>query len=701
MNRFIQPIYPKEVKSTLDRKRLNLIILFCFGMVAVMILSAIVTAITEPTFEIYTVLVVAIVFFSSPLLVLKLSSDVRKTSIYFVLLLFGNNVAFNLIGGGFDYRVIIWILLYTHLTFFLIGRVGGSVAAVSSMIFAIVIWLLKKNGVELADYINLPAQKSMDDGFISFVLMMGLSFILSYHFEKSQTSLSRKLKRESDRLENILTKIKVGSWDYNFQTQSGSWTDELYEIFDIKRDEMPPIEEGLKMYREEFRTLIAQSFDDLAQKGKPYDISVIALTSKGQEKWVRLIGLERVEVNGELIKVSGVIQDIDHLKKAEEAIKANELAQKSLEFKNEFLAKMSHEIRTPLNGIIGLFDLIQEDNLTKDQKDYLGIMKSSGDDLIQIVNDVLDITKLEAGKLELRSEPFDLSNLAKKSALLFASKSKEKGIVLKTEISPFATKFIGDSARITQIMNNLLSNAIKFTSEGEVGFVVTHKNGRIYFEVRDSGMGIPEDKMGSLFEKFEQIESNTIKRKDGTQSGTGLGLPICKELIELMGGELEVESVLGEGSTFKFTLDLSIGEKIEPIEVKDASKEEKTYDLEVLLVDDKLVNLTVGKLLLEKIGCTVELARDGKDASDMAIEGQYDLILMDIQMPVMDGVASTNAIKSKMDNPPLIVGLSANNMEGDKEKYLSQGLDDYLAKPIKKEKLEALFNQYFPGRGRS
>lgn len=833
MNRLHQLIYPKGFNNPLEKRRVNLIMVFSLGMVGMMILATLITLIQNPNWPTILIILSVVVFFISPLFVLRVSKDIRKTSNYFIIFLFGNNLLFLIFGGGLNFQVTIWLLVYSQITFFLLGRKLGTIASIYSLSVGAIFYILYVNDVEIPSYIPIENTNLVNDSFLSYTFMMAISSIITFHFEKSQINITQHYIEEREKLKEITKALQAGSWDFNFETQRGSWSDDIYDIFELNKHEHPSLQEGLKMYHPYDVPVVQKAFVGLTENGTPYDIEVRAITKSNVEKWIRIVGLGCVKQNGKPIKVYGIMQDInkqkledfkkheqltqehlafktmfdnapvpmgvyiigkglidcnqeainlfsakskadllgitpsslspeiqhngriskeyadekakeyiknkyarfdwtftkfngeeflaDHIlseilhpegeailttwhdlterRKAEEAIKSSELAIKSLEFKDEFLAKMSHEIRTPLNGIIGLFDLLEGDNLNKEQKDYIKIMKSSGDDLIEIVNDVLDIAKLEAGKLHLNETENDLNTLVQKSSILYSSRAKEKGLALNISIDELDSNYIFDSSRLTQILNNLISNAIKFTQKGSIDIIIKKKsysdNSSIYFEVKDTGSGIPITKMKSLFEKFEQLDTNVNKRKDGTLSGTGLGLPICKELVELMGGSLEVKSEENVGSSFYFEIPIKKGALInKDLSATPSVQIQKTYNYKVLLVDDKLVNLTVGKLILEKTGCIVELAGDGKEAYDKAINGNYDFILMDIQMPIMDGVESTQAIKKEMKNPPIIIGLSANNMQGDKEKYLAQGLDEYIAKPIKKEKIASILDSF-------
>ncbi|MBL4887044.1 MAG: response regulator [Flavobacteriaceae bacterium] len=377
--------------------------------------------------------------------------------------------------------------------------------------------------------------------------------------------------------------------------------------------------------------------------------------------------------------------------------KEKEIAERSTEFKSQFLANMSHEIRTPMNGIIGMINiLIEHTTLDSIQKEYVDIIHRSSQDLLAILNDILDLSKLESGKMELSKKEVDMHNIVQKVKQLFEAKAKQKGITIRVlHANDLPLSFNTDETRLTQIISNLVGNAVKFTNEGEIIIktsLLEQSSQKLKFkiEVIDTGTGISKENQAKLFIQFQQLNQNIITGA----KGTGLGLSISKKLVTLMGGEIGVESQIGIGSNFWFTFEAF------PVVQKEIKKETQInfnqYNLNILLVDDSDVNLTVLKLMLAKLGCTVEMAINGKKAVDMFKEGKYHLIFMDIQMPVMDGVTATKTIKSMYKNVPPIIGLSANAMEGDAEKYMAEGLDDYLYKPITTDILNQKLAKWFP-----
>lgn len=372
-----------------------------------------------------------------------------------------------------------------------------------------------------------------------------------------------------------------------------------------------------------------------------------------------------------------------------------ERAEDSAKFKSAFLAQMSHEIRTPLNGIIGMVDLLSlESELSIKHVNMVKTVKDSSTNLLTIVNDILDLSKIEAGKMSLLPTNFELKNVLNKTIDLFKEKADEGGNNIVLDLAENCPEFIkADEPRITQILSNLVSNAVKFTQNGEIRISCskTHEfpdgDVELRFHIKDSGVGMKEDDLKYLFSKYFQGNN----QDKALLKGTGLGLTICRNLVELMDGEIGAESIWGAGSTFWFTIKIPKGEKIRSAKIAKSTLTQ--FDASILLVDDKKVNLTVASLMLKKLGIRVDKAVNGKEAVEKNQAGNYDLILMDIQMPVMNGVEATKKIKSS-ESPPIIIGLSANNLEGDKEKYMSLGFDDYIPKPITVDSLTAALGKW-------
>lgn len=375
---------------------------------------------------------------------------------------------------------------------------------------------------------------------------------------------------------------------------------------------------------------------------------------------------------------------------------AKKKAEETAKVKHEFLANMSHEIRTPMNGVVGMIEmLIENTSLSKEQQEYVDIIQRSSMDLLDILNDILDLTKLEAGKIEVIPSPSSIRQTVEKVEGLFKAIAAKKNIKISHDIPENIPKVLEfDNKKVTQILSNLVGNAIKFTESGTIQVTVKQiENSQLKIEVIDSGIGISDDDINKLFRQFSQLENTNIK----TVKGTGLGLALCKQLSELLNGNIGVESTIGKGSKFWFTFNTQITDQKNKHDFNEHHHNLNTskFNKHILLVDDKDVNIMVAQLMLKKLGCSFEIARNGLEAVETYKKGTFDAILMDIQMPVMDGIEASKEIKKLAKNTPPIIGLSANVMESDKERYLNNGLDDYISKPATLEAFQKSFVKWF------
>ncbi|RTQ46801.1 PAS domain S-box protein [Hymenobacter gummosus] len=405
----------------------------------------------------------------------------------------------------------------------------------------------------------------------------------------------------------------------------------------------------------------------------------------------------------------GIGRDITGLKQMQDDLRrAKDEAETALHAKTQFLANMSHELRTPMNGIIGMIDLLHQTVASEEQEEYIDTLRKSSDALLAILNDILDLSKIQAGKMELNEEGMDLHYTLEKIHSLFANRAQQKHLDFTYEITPHTPRFIiTDETRLLQVLSNLTSNAIKFTQQGAVTVRATSVftdgiEHTLRFEVKDSGIGISAENAKLLFTNFTQLDTTPTK----SFGGTGLGLAISKQLTELMGGQIGVDSTVGEGATFWFTIRCRVAENEEAIlQERQAARDRSAVGVlrfeqapRVLLVDDNPINQKVAVRLLDKLGCRTDVAGDGFEAIGLATSGiRYDVIFMDIQMPEMDGVTAMREIRRRLGpSCPPVVAMTAYSMKEDAERFVQEGMDDYVPKPVKSQDLYEVLGRWRP-----
>lgn len=445
------------------------------------------------------------------------------------------------------------------------------------------------------------------------------------------------------------------------------------------------------------------------ETGENFKGELVNYDKHGNEYWLDISIVPIKDIKGRITHFAAIERDITDRKDFEQTLlEAKESAESNNRAKSEFLANMSHELRTPMNGIMGMCDLLLESPLDEEQKESASTIYSSSESLLELLNDILDISKVEAGDLELEHVPFDLPHAVNELIQLYTPIAEKKGLNVEYQLSSEVPKLVlGDPGRLQQILRNLFSNALKFTESGSITlsiFMDTQgERPELYFSVRDTGIGIPEDKVQGIFLKFTQADTS-VTRKYG---GTGLGLAITKELVIMMNGRLGVESTLGEGSIFYFAIpSLEAPEGAIPVNIttpRQSSRKPETapaIDPQILVADDHPVNVLFLRKLLTKMGFTsIGIANNGREALEAISEKSYDIVLMDCQMPELDGYEATRVIREmetqsdNSDHLP-IIAMTANAMVGDKEKCIAAGMDDYVSKPISPEKMRAVLQNW-------
>ncbi len=456
------------------------------------------------------------------------------------------------------------------------------------------------------------------------------------------------------------------------------------------------------------RKLLSAHLQSLTPDSPTGSVENQIYSGKGELRWHQWVNRALFDHNGRLIEFQGVGRDITEQKQVEESLRQAKLeAEAANRAKSDFLANMSHEIRTPMNGVLGMTELALMTCSEPRPREYLEMAKQSGKSLLFLINDVLDLSKIEAGKIELEERSFDLHE---ELACFFQSMDVPMGLknlYFIHEVHPGVPKrVIGDPGRLRQILVNLVGNAIKYTLSGAVSVFVgvagEEASGpglvRLRFRVVDTGIGIPRDKQESIFESFTQLRSSAHP----DFGGTGLGLTISRELVHMMGGEISVESEPNKGSTFSFTVELRLDCR-EALATKkvDLNVTGPTPRLKILLAEDNEINRIVAVALLESRGHTVKSVETGKEAMKALSEEAFDLVLMDVRMPEMDGIEATRRIRAGEagDSNVPIVALTAYALGGDHERLLAAGMDAYLAKPIDMEALDRALSDVISGKG--
>lgn len=500
-----------------------------------------------------------------------------------------------------------------------------------------------------------------------------------------------------DYVNNMLNQLPFSIWvvDKEFKWRYSNTVD--LGITGLLLQEMSPDERHSHIHPQDREDILKSIMQEVNER-KIIIKEFRYLRGDGAYRWAYIVGAPYYE-NNEFIGYIGSTSDITDRKETEEdlhryqamLIAAKEAAETANKAKSEFLANMSHEIRTPINGIVGMIDLTLLTGLTDDQRDNLLTAKACASSLLRIVNDVLDFSKMEAGKMTLENMNFDLKDLIEEIVRTHSPRVFNKGLDLNYSFSSTIPQYlIGDPNRLRQILNNLLSNAIKFTEHGEVTVAVkctdiTKDDVELKFTVSDTGIGIAKEDMSKLFHSFSQIE-NTYTKK---YSGTGLGLVISKQIIETMGGNIDIQSEPGKGSDFTFYIRFKIGNPMAARKQPFAVIQKTTKPLHILLVEDDRINQKViTKMLVEK-GHIVQTADNGIEALEWYARDTFDAILMDIQMPKMNGIEAASKIKlleTGQQHTP-IIAMTAYALPGDRERFLSLGMDAYVAKPLQMEEL--------------
>lgn len=572
----------------------------------------------------------------------------------------------------------------------------------------------KHEGKELAKqiakgkHITFESVRKHKSGKLIDVLVIGKSVV----FDNDQIAVfmiyqdllalkhtETKNKELSERLMLAIQSAGIGIWDYDITNQKLLWEEHLFKLLGLKK----------KKDINFFKTLNKALFPDDAERvidnlsnihdlGGYYEDNFRVKDKNGCIRFIKLVASVFDNEKSDSERIIGVCWDVTKEVEHGELQNKVEIADNIARVKQQFVANMSHEIRSPLTGIIGMSGLLLKTDLDDKQKEYADIILTSSKSLLNIVNDILDLSKIEAGKMCLKPVVFNIKENGTKIYKLFHAIVESKNIQLRINFdSRLPDSVFADEYRLSQIITNLVSNAVKFTEKGVVklSYVLDEKytgSYKIRVNVEDTGIGISRDNQKKLFDTFSQADSSDTR----IHEGTGLGLSISKRLVELMGGNVFIESDIGKGSTFWFTF---MARKVSQDKIYDAQIQSTSDVIQspkpyrIFLVEDKKTNQLVLSLMMKEAGCTIDIASNGEEALQKFCQGKYDFILMDIQMPVMDGVTAVKELIKRYGKSdlPVIIGLSARAMEGDAEYYIAQGMDDYLTKPVSTAKLVEKF----------
>lgn len=553
-------------------------------------------------------------------------------------------------------------------------------------------------------------------GGSALLVTVGLLLMWRYY---SVTILNRKLAQTMDQRLEAQKQLEaseqrliraqeiaiIGSFERNIATGEGYWSEGLFKLLGLPVAEKAiPVDDFFAMIHPDDLPVYRRGGHGATPGSPDYSLE-FRFKPHGQDEYRHAACRYTFEFSddGKPVKRVGTIQDITDRKRIEaELNRAKEKAEEANRSKSEFLANMSHELRTPLNGAMGMLQLMSMDELSGEHRECVEIALTSCKSLTQLLGDILDLSKVEAGRLELRHEQFSPKGLLDSVRETFSRSAKEKGVELAFRTSPDTPeRLVGDCARLRQVLFNIVGNALKFTESGSVlveASPVAFESSRacrMLFSVTDTGIGIPDEKLNDIFGAFTQVDGAHTRK----YQGTGLGLHIVKRLADLMDGHLSVESLSGEGTTMHFSVVFGIENASSDQGIgQEETAEKPTDSLRILVAEDERINRIAVCRLVERLNHEVDWASNGEEVLDRLVEGDIDLILMDIQMPVLNGLEATHRIRNadslghKRNIP--IVALTAHAMSGDREQFIREGMDDYLSKPVNIDDLKSILDRF-------
>jgi len=624
--------------------------------------------------------------------------DIEKTTRYIAAELYLVTILMFLNGSYIDTPIYIWAILSPVLIFHLLGHKEGSKWMVSLVILVGVFIVLVYSQL-LPAVIDIYALLQTYVGLLSFSFVGYLIYKMKDTVDTVQNNEHfEKIQQLNERMDLALLSYKAGVYEWNMENDSGYLSPQWFLM--VGYEEAIVSAPVLSTWKDRIHPDdIERIFRDveIAVEKKMTFIESTHRLKHESEGWIWILARGKIQYNeaGNAYRMIGVHTDITEKVNIEKQLrKVNDEAKRLAQTKSVFLANMSHEIRTPLNAINGFIKLLLNEETDPKKSKYLGIVDEASHLLLNTINDILDFSKFESGNIQIKKQNFKPYKEIEGVLTLFLPKAKEKGIALQEKgLETLPKVLCSDILRIRQILNNVLSNAIKFTPvNGEITVTARYLDENLEILVQDNGIGIASDKLKKIFNSFAQVD-DSIVRKYG---GTGLGLAISKQFTLLLGGEILVESQEGIGTLFTVRIPMQEGDSTENSEV--------SYDFEhplhghVLVAEDVAANQMFLEIILKGCGLSLDVANNGLEAVEKFEENQYDLILMDENMPLLNGIGATKMIRDKEEErstvPIPIIAITANALVGDREKFLESGMDDYVSKPIDPNQLKLLLYKY-------
>ncbi|MGI6424024.1 MAG: response regulator [Tepidanaerobacteraceae bacterium] len=537
--------------------------------------------------------------------------------------------------------------------------------------------------------------------------------IAIYKDVSEKKELVKKLGEYEKKCKVALEGGQFGVWDLDISNKKLFHSNNWEKTLGYEEKELDDLDTWISLIHPDDLPSVTNKYNKHFQRKEEFVVEYRIKCKNNVYKWIRSKGMvSESSEDGKPLRMIGTNEDISKERLIQEELKEKyeqlallkQKAESAYKAKSRFLANMSHEIRTPMNGVIATIQLLQSSNLTEEQRKYVNLLKNSADSLVQIIDSILDIAKLESGKIELNSEPFNLKETINTIYDNFLIAANTKGLEVGCYLDPHVDyEVIGDELRLREILTNLISNAVKFTDEGSISFRIKlissdDDEQKIEFSIKDTGIGIDESYRRIIFQSFTQGDLSKKKK----YKGTGLGLAISKQLAELMNGDIHYESAVGQGSTFYFTCILKKQRKsVELVEDNIFLEQKQAHnqlinDKFILCIEDDLINQEIMESIIIKKGYKYLAAYDGNEALEILKNNRIDLILMDIQMPGLNGYELTRIIRNKENkkkNVP-IIAMTAYAMHEDREKCIQAGMDDYISKPLDIDKLYNILDGY-------